>query len=493
MFENLVLGFQSVLEPMNILVIIFGVIAGVSIGALPGLTSTMGVVLLLPFTFAMEPTPGILSMIALYCGTQYGGAIPGILFNVPGTSEAAITSIEGYPLTKKGKAGQALGTSVIVSSIGGLVGVIILVVMSQVLAKIAISFAAPEYFCLSIFGFSMVINLKPGAEIKNLIGGLLGLFLATVGTDLLSGYQRFSFGLVNLTSGISFIPVMIGLFAITEVFRQAEMWKTEKKVEISDIDFTKLPKFKELWNLKYNVLRSILIGFFIGALPAAGSTVATFIAYNEANKWSRNPEMFGKGTLEGISAAESANNAGATGALLPTMILGIPGSAVTAVILGALMIHGMRPGPLLLIKQPKFVYSIFVGMGMSSIVLLLVGVWGVKIFAQMLRVPANILNAVIIVLCVVGSYALKNNTADLWVMLITGILGYLLRRTGFSPLTIVIGLVLGQIIEISFRQTMILFDNNLLIFILRPYSLIFLILTILGPFWQQLRGKISKH
>ena len=485
MLENLLLGLSAIISWSNFLSVVLGVIGGVLIGALPGLTSTMGATLLLPFTFAMEPVAGIAAMVSLYCGSQYGGSIPAILINTPGTSEAAVTAIDGYALTRKGMAGQALGTSVISSALGGLLGVIILIFLSPLVARIAISFAAPEYFCLALFGMSMVVSLEAGSELKNIIGGLTGLFLATVGTDALSGYQRFTFGSLDLVDGLNFIPVMIGVFAAAEVFRQAKAQKSEELC-LDKVEFSKLPSIKDLCLLRWSILRSIFIGAFIGALPAAGSTLATFISYSEAKRWSKKPEDFGQGILEGVAAPEAANNAGAAGALLPTMTLGIPGSAVTAVILGGLMVHGMRPGPLLFINQPRFVYAVYIGMGMASFVMLLIGIYGVKLFAQMLRVPNNILNAIIIVLCVVGSYVLKNNVADVWIMLIAGLIGHGLKKAGFPSLAIILGMVLGRTLEVSLRQTMVLFDSDLTVFLTRPYSLVFLCLSIISAFWPQI-------
>ncbi len=484
MIENIFLGVKAILSPFNFLTILFGVVSGVLIGALPGLTSTMGVTIMLPFTFMLDPIPGIALLVALYVGSQYGGSIPGILLNTPGTSEAAVTAVDGYKLAQKGMAGQALGTSVIASAIGGLIGVILLIIFAPTVAKIAISFAAPEYFCLALFGMSMVVNIEAGSELKNIIGGLTGLFLATVGIDSLTGFPRFTFGSVSLTSGISFIPVMIGIFAAAEVFRQAESWVMRQFK--FDTNISKLPAVRDIWGLKWSMLRSIGIGTLIGALPAAGSTLATFIAYNEAKRWSKHPEKFGTGILEGVAAPEAANNAGAAGAMLPTMTVGIPGSAVTAVILGGLMVHGMRPGPLLFVNQPQFVYSVFMGMFISNLLLLFLGLFGVKLFANVLKIPAYILNAIVIVLCVVGSFVLRNNIADVWIMLISGVVGHTIKKAGFSPLPIIIGMVLGSIFEVSFRHTMVLFDNDLTVFFTRPYAAIFLAFTLISAFWMQI-------
>jgi len=491
MFENFLMGLYSILQPINIFSVLVGVVSGITIGALPGLSATMGAALLLPFTFVMEPIPAIAMLSALYCGATYGGSISAILINTPGTPAAAVTTLDGYKLAQKGKAGKALGASVIASGIGGLFSVLVLMLVAPQLAKIAITFAAPEYFALAIFGLSMVTNIKSGNELKNIIGGLTGLFLATVGMDRLTGFPRFSFGNVYLLSGINFIPVMIGLFAAAEVFRLAETWD---KSETINTDFSDLlPKIDEILPLKWSILRSAIIGTFIGILPAEGGTVAAFISYNEAKRWSKHPEKFGTGILEGVTAPETANNAATGGAMIPTLTLGIPGSSTTAVILGGLMIQGLRPGPLLFVQQPNFIWSIFVAMAIANIFFLFAGLFGVKIFAQVTRIPINILGPIIMVLCVIGSYALHNSIADVWVMLIAGLIGSSFRKIGFSPAPIVLGMVLGELIEVSLRQTMIIFDNNLLIFFARPYSAVFLGLAVLSVLWPFIRKSFKKR
>jgi len=490
MTENLLLGLNAILEPANLIAIMIGVLAGVTVGALPGLTATMGAALVLPFTFAMNPIAAIAMLSSLYCGAMYGGSVSAILVNTPGTPAATITSLDGYELTKQGKAGKALGAAVIASGIGGLFSVVVLILLAPQIAKIAISFAAPEYFALAIFGISMVVNISAGSELKNLIGGLLGVFLSTVGIDKLTGYTRFSFGNADLMAGIDFIPVMIGLFAAAEIFRLADTWIKSN----INLDFiSELPKFKEFWSLKYSILRSSIIGTFIGILPAEGGTVASFISYNEARRWSKDSSKFGTGILEGITAAESANNAATGGAMIPTLTLGIPGSSVTAIILGGLMIQGLRPGPLLFVNQPRLVYSVFVAMAFANIFFLIVGLFGAKLFAQVTKIPTYILTPIVMSLCFVGSYALNNSVLDVWIMLIAGIFGFYMKKIGFSPVPIVLGLVLGELIEVNFRQAMTIFDDNLLVFFTRPYSAVFLTLALISVGWPFLSKHLRKR
>jgi len=483
------IGLSAIFEPMNFLAVLAGVVSGMTIGALPGLSATMGAALIVPFTFFMEPIPAIAMLSALYCGATYGGSISAILVNTPGTPAAAVTTLDGYELSKQGHAGKALGTAVIASGLGGIFSVVILIFVAPQVAEIALKFADPEYFSLAIFGVSMVANISSDNELKNIIGGMIGIFLATVGMDSLTGFPRFTFGFSSLTSGIDFIPVMIGLFAFAEVLRQAQTYiKSETNTEIAGL----LPSFKELWPLKWSMLRSAVIGTFVGILPAEGGTVASFIGYNEAKRWSKHPEKFGTGLLEGVAAPETANNAATGGAMVPTLTLGIPGSSTTAVILGGLMIQGLQPGPLLFATQPKFVYSIFVAMGLANILFLIVGLGGAKVFAQVTKIPIYILNPIVMVLCIIGSYSLGNNVADVWIMIITGLIGFVIKKVGFSPAPIVLGLVLGSLVEVSFRRAMTIYDHNYLIFFQRPFSAIFLSLALLSILWPFIT-KTIKH
>jgi putative tricarboxylic transport membrane protein len=491
--DQLIVGFMTIIEPMNFLAVFVGVLGGMILGAMPGLTAPMGVALLIPFTYGMMPVPAITMLVSLYCGATFGGSIAAILVHAPGTPAAAATTFDGYPLAQKGQAGKALGMACISSAIGGLFSVLVLIMLAPILAEVAIKFGPPEYFALSIFGLSMISSLGSKSVAKNLLGGTIGVFIACVGMDEISGFSRYDFGLTHLMDGVSFIPVMIGLFAATEIFRQAE--GGIKKIVVDKKISGMLPTWKEIKSVKTTLVRSSLIGTFIGILPAEGGTVASFIGYNEAKRFSKTPEKFGTGCLEGVAAPECANNAATGGAMIPTMALGIPGSGTTAVILGALLIHGMRPGPLLFIQNANVVYAVFVGMFFANVMFLGLGLGGAKIFSQILRVPNYVLSPIILVLCLVGTYALHNNMADVWIMLICGLVGYKMKAYGFAAAPIVLGLVLGELIEISLRRSLIVFDNNAFVFFTRPWSLLFIVLTILGlcaPFitsWLENRGK----
>ncbi len=477
--DQLMMGFMTIMEPMNFLAVFVGVLGGMIIGAMPGLDGPHGSsALLIPFTYGMPPVPAITMLVSLYCGATFGGSIAAILVHAPGTPAAAATTFDGYPLAQKGQAGKALGMACISSAIGGLFSVVVLILLAPVLAEIAIKFGPPEYFALAIFGLSMISSLGSKSVVKNLLGGTIGVFISCVGMDSISGFSRYDFGITHLMDGISFIPVMIGLFAATEVFRQAE--NGIRKVVIDRKISGLLPTWQEIKSVKTTLIRSSLIGTFIGILPAEGGTVASFIGYNEAKRFSKTPEKFGTGCLEGVAGPECANNAATGGAMIPTMALGIPGSGTTAVILGALLVHGMRPGPLLFLQHTNVVYAVFVGMFVANLMFLGLGLGGAKIFSQILRVPNYVLSPIILVLCVVGTYALHNNMADVWIMLICGLIGYKMKSYGFAAAPIVLGLVLGELIEISLRRSLIVFDNNPFIFFTRPWSLAFIILTILG-------------
>ena len=486
MLDQLIVGFMTIMEPTNFLAVFAGVLSGVIIGAMPGLTAPMGCALLIPFTYGMAKVPAITMLVSLYCGATFGGSIAAILVHAPGTPAAAATTFDGYPMAQKGQAGKALGMACISSAIGGLFSVIVLILLAPALANIAITFGPPEYFALSIFGLSMISSLGSKSVLKNLLGGTIGVFIACVGMDEISGFTRYDFGITHLMDGISFIPVMIGLFAATEVFRQSEVGI--RKVVIDRKISGLLPTWEDIKSVKTTLIRSSLIGTFIGILPAEGGTVASFIGYNEAKRFSKHPEKFGTGILEGVAAPECANNAATGGAMIPTMALGIPGSGTTAVILGALLVHGMRPGPLLFLQHTNVVYAVFVGMFLANLMFLGLGLGGAKVFSQILRVPNYVLSPIILVLCVIGTYALNNNMADVWIMLICGLVGYKMKEYGFAAAPIVLGLVLGELIEISLRRSLIVFDNNPFIFFTRPWSVVFIVLTILGLFSPAIRS-----
>jgi len=478
--DHFIQGFSILADPYSLFVIVAGTIGGVIIGALPGLSSTMAVALLLPFTVSMDVVPAIAMLSALYCSGTYGGSITAILINSPGTPAACATAFDGYPLAEKGQAGRALGMAVWGSFFGGTFSVFVLLLAAPALARLAYDFGAPEYFALALFGMSMLASISGESAVKNLIGGAFGLLIATVGIDFTTGVERFTFGFPELMDGIDFIPVMIGIFGLSELLTQANVLdRVYRHIAAEAVKLPSREDFKKVWKC---MVRSCGIGTFIGILPAEGGTVAAMIAYNEAKRWSKEPEMFGHGALEGVAGPETANNAATGGAMVPTLALGIPGSATTAVIMGALMVHGIRPGPHLFIEQPDFLYAIFASMLVANVLFLGIGAVGAKLFARITLIPNAFLWPSVFVLAVVGAYSLEQNVVDIYVMLAFGLIGYVGRRYGFSPAPIIMGLVLGEMVENTLKQSLIIFDHNWLRFLERPIVDVFFALTLLGFF-----------
>ena len=482
-------------DPLVIGLIILGTIAGVVVGALPGLSSSMAIALLLPFSLYLEPVPAIALLSALYCAGTFGGPIPAILINEPGAPPAAATAFDGYPMAVKGEAGRALGISAIASSSGGIISVIVLLFAAPFLARVAYSFGPPEYFALAVFGLSMLASISGEAPLKNLIGGCLGLLVATIGVDLTTGIERFTFNVPELYEGVHFIPVLIGLFAVTELLSQAQTLGLEKHgIRLSAV---KLPTLDDLRRVKGSILRSSGIGTLIGVLPAEGGTMAAMIGYNEAKRWSDEPEEFGKGAIEGVAGPEAANNAATGGAMVPTLALGIPGSATAAVILGGLQVQGLRPGPYLFDEQPALLYGIFFAMLLSNTLFLGVGLVGAKLFSRISLVPATLLWPTVFALCFVGAYGLEQSLVDVWIMMISGLAGFVLKRYGFSPAPIIMGLVLGGLVETSLAQSLIIFDQQWTGFLSRPIALVFFALAAIsvlsGPARATIRRLLSRN
>ena len=486
--DAFVSGLVLLADPYLWAVIFVGTVGGVLVGILPGLSSTMATALLLPFTVTMDPVPAISLLAALYCAGTYGGSITAILINAPGAPPAAATALDGYPMALKGEAGRALGMATVASAIGGIFSVLVLMVAAPLLARIAYQFGPPEYFALSIFGLSMLASISGKSSIKNLIGGAFGVLIATVGVDFTTSVERFTFGLPELTEGIHFIPVMIGLFGGSELLAQAaSLGIVYKRIAAVAV---RLPSREDFLKVRNTIIRSCGIGTFIGILPAEGGTVAAMIGYNEAKRWSKEKDQFGKGAIEGIAGPEAANNAATGGAMVPTLALGIPGSATTAVIMGALMVHGLRPGPYLFKEQPDLLFAIFLSMLVANVMFLGLGLAGAKLFARVTLVPRTFLWPSVFVLAMVGAYALAQSLVDVWIMLTFTLLGFLFRRYGFSPAPIIMGLILGELVENSLKQSLLIFEHHWLMFFERPIVVVFFVLTLLGLFGPALWGRL---
>lgn len=473
-------GFISLGDPQLLLVLLVSTLGGVVIGALPGLNATNGAALLLPFTLSMEAIPAIASLVAIYCSATFAGAITAILINTPGTPASATTCLDGYPLAQRGEAGRALGLAVVSSTIGGVLSVICLMIAAPLLARMAYQFTPPEYFALTLFGMSMLASIGEGSPLKNLISGTFGVFLALVGVDMLTSVERFTFGSHDLYDGIGFVPVMIGIFGISELIVQASsLDKRKERVSMKAVQLPTRDDYRQVWK---TILRSSGIGVFIGILPAEGATVASMIGYNEAKRWSKTPEQFGKGAIEGIAGSEAANNAATGGAMVPTLALGIPGSATAAVILAGLMVHGIRPGPSMFTEQANFAYTIFWSMMLVNLLFLVVGLTGAKIFARITLIPTQVLWPCVFMVSIVGAYALDQSMFDVWIVLISGIIGFFMRRYGFSVVPLAIGLILGEMLEQRLGQSMVMLDEKWWLMFTRPLALLFFCLTIAALF-----------
>tara|TARA_B110000971_G_scaffold214790_1_gene247336 strand:- start:3290 stop:4771 length:1482 start_codon:yes stop_codon:yes gene_type:complete len=491
--ENFIYMLAPLLSIELFLVLFFGTLVGLLLGVLPGLGPTTGGALILPFTIVMDPLSAIILLTSIYCAGTYGGAITAILINTPGTPAAAATCLDGYPLAQKGEAGRALGIATIASAFGGIFSVVILVFFAPLLAEVAYQFGQPEYFALAIFGLTMLSSIGEGTPIKNLIAAAFGILISTVGKDFMTSVDRFTFGVNILTEGIGFIPVVVGLFAISEMLVQSTL--LNQAFNRVTLDALKLPTLNDVKLTWKTILRSSGIGSFIGVLPAEGGTVASLIGYSEAKRWSKNPQEFGKGSIEGIAGAEAANNAATGGAMVPTLALGIPGSATTAVILTGLIVHGVRPGPSLFREQPDFLYGIFGAMLFSNIIFFILGFCGAKIFARVTLIPNKLLWPMVFVLSVCGTYSLNQSDVDVWIMLAFGVIGFFMRRFGFSLVPVIIGLILGELVEGTLRQSLVIFDGNWLLFFTRPIVVTFLILSIaalLFPFLKRAKNSMTK-
>lgn len=480
--ELLINGFHNLLlQPISILLGVCGIVVGLIIGILPGLTATMGVAILLPFTFGMEPISALLMLSGVFFGGVYGGSITAILLNIPGTPAAAATALDGYELTKKGKAGLALGFATIGSVFGGFLSVLILIFLAPILAKFALEFSAPENFALALFGLSIIISISGKSILKGLITGFIGLLVATIGLDPMTGYPRFTFGNQELMN-IPFIPVMIGLFAGSEAFKTISEanYIQRNHIQIPSI----IPKLKEIKDQLFLIIRSGFIGSCIGSIPGAGADIAAFVSYNEAKRFSKHKDKFGTGHIEGVAASEAGANGCTGGAMLPMLSLGIPGDAVTAVMLGALTLQGLQPGPLLFKEHSDLVFTLFSGMLICYISLLIIGFSTLKYLVKILSMPKAYLIPIILCLCIVGTFAINNSVFDIGIMLVSGVLGFLFRMRDFPASPIVLAMIMGPMAESNFRRSLALYNGNIDFLYSRPITLILLsiaLLTVLVP------------
>jgi putative tricarboxylic transport membrane protein len=475
-------GFLLLASPKVILIIMISAIYGLFVGAMPGLTATMAAALLVPFTFYMDPVPALVSIVTMSAMAIFAGDIPAALIRIPGTPSSAAYTQDSFELTKQGKAEMVLGVDVVFSAIGGLMGAVILMTSAPLLAEIAFKFTTFEYFWLATMGLSATVMVS-GSLIKGALSMILGLFFSTVGVDITLGYPRFTFGVIELLNGVNFIPAMIGLFGVSEVIRS--VMQGELAYPIARVKSEKI--FSGMWKLfrryKVNVLRSGLLGTYIGVLPGAGADIAAWLAYAISKRFSKEPEKYGKGSIEAIIDSGTANNSCLAGDWVPALVFGIPGDSITAIVIGVLFMKGLRPGPMIFEQQPEIIYAVYLAFIIANILMVPFGYLAIKFSSQMLRVPRNILMPGILMFCIVGSFAINNATFDVGTMMVMGVIGYFLEGNGFPVAPVVLGIVLGPIVEKNFMMSMIKTDWDVFQFFTRPVSAVLCILTIFVWFY----------
>ncbi|TSA48432.1 MAG: tripartite tricarboxylate transporter permease [Deltaproteobacteria bacterium] len=471
-FHSLMHGFSIFFTPYNLWMAVVGCFFGTIVGILPGLGPSATIALLIPFTFGMDATPAMIMITSIYYGSKYGGSTTSILINVPGEGASVVTTFDGYQMALQGRAGAALGISAIGSFIGGVLGTFGLIFVAVPLANFSLEFGPAEYFSLILMGMLTIVFVGGKSISKSLMSGVLGLALGVVGTDVVQGAPRFVYDVPELMDGISFVVVVMGVFGIGEVLISAEEFM---KMDSIKVPFSKLwPTLKDLADSKWAIIRGTVVGFLVGALPGAGSTIASFLSYGLEKSVSKHPERFGKGAIEGVAGPETSNNAACSGAMAPLLALGIPGSGATAVMLGALMLYGLKPGPMLFHTSPDFVWALIASMFVGNVILLIMNLPMVPLFALSLRISYSILYPIIILICVIGVYSLNSNAFDVWVMLLFGVAGYFMKKYDISGAPLIIGLVLGPIMEKNLYRALALGQGKISVFVTRPISAVLL-------------------
>jgi putative tricarboxylic transport membrane protein len=497
--ENLFLGFSVAITPFNLGIAVLGVLLGTVIGVLPGLGGANGVAILLPLTFTMPPTSAIILLTSIYWGALFGGAITSILFNIPGEPWSVATTFDGYPLARQGQGGQALTAAFSSSFVGAFFSIVLITFFAPLLAELALKFGPPEFFAIQLLTFSSFIGLGGGNPLKSFVSILLGFILATVGLDIVTGQLRLTFGVTDLMKGFDFIIAVIGLFGIGEILLSVEEGlrfhgaRTGMNLRVVLDTWKVLPRYARTF------VRGSVIGFWMGFKPG-GATPASFMSYAFAKRFSKHPERFGKGELEGIVAPETAAHAAGVAAMLPMLTLGIPGSPTAAVMLGGLIIWGLQPGPLLFKERPEFVWGLIASMYTGNLIGVLMVLLFVPCFAAILRVPFAILTPLIVVVCAIGAYAVHSSMIDVWYMLVFGVVGYVFKKLDYPLAPLVLALVLGDLAENALRQSLIMSQGSLAIFATRPIAglisalaIFFFLLPVLTPWWQRFRRSRVAH
>jgi len=492
MFNSLFAALPGIFHWSPILAMVVATGAGILVGAMPGLSATMGVALLIPFTFGMQPLTALAAMAGMYNGAIYGGSIAAILLNIPGTPAAVCTTLDGHPMAKRGEGVLALQTSVISSAFGGVISAFALMFVAPYLAALALRFGPAEYFWVAVLGLSTIASFIGGSTIKGLISGFMGLLVSTIGMDPITGIQRFDFGTTYLLDSIPLLVTLIGLFSIPEVYLILEKsGKNQQQVDISLRNSASWNWVKDTAQSWMIWLRSSVIGVIVGMLPGAGASIASFIAYDDTRRRSKSSELFGKGHIDGVKASETANNAVTASSLAPMLAFGVPGNSVAAVMIGGLMIHGLQPGPNLFVKNSSIVYGLMWAMLLTNFLMLGFGYFGSRLFAQCLRIPPTLMASAIAVLSVVGTYSINNSMGDVYAMLISGFVGIIMLRLRIPVAPAVLGIILGGIAESSLRRALLLANSPLDLFT-GPLSAIMVILTLLSLTYPIYRNYIHK-
>jgi len=488
---NLLHGFSIALQPYHLLLVTVGGILGTIVGMLPGLGPATGVAVLLPITFTMGPTAALITMTGIYYGAMFGGSRSSILINTPGDGAALAATFDGYPMAMKGKAESALAISAIASFIGGLIAAIFMVVLATPVSKFALIFGPAEYFLLMVAALSMTASMSKGKMLKGFMSMVFGLMIATVGIDSMSGIKRFTFGVLELQTGIDFLIVIIGIYALGEVFKSFKaLLSGQKKAQT---EFGRIWVTKDEWKRsKWPILRSAPLGFIIGALPGAGGTMASLMAYNNEKQMSKYPEEFGEGAIEGLAAPESANNAASVGALIPMLTLGIPGSGTTAVMMGALLMLGIQPGPLLFTQHPDIAWGLIASMFIGNLILAVVNIPLAGILVRVLAIPAKILYPIVLGLSFVGAYAISNSPVEFYLLVLFGLLGYIMKNVDIPTAPMILACIVGGTMEQSFRQAIRLSDGSLGIFVGSGLAISLIALTVGSVVFPSVKARFTK-
>ncbi len=468
-------GFAVALQPINLLYCFIGVFIGTLVGVLPGIGPVSAMSLLLPVTLSGTPESGIIMMAGIYYGSMYGGSTTSILVNIPGEAASVVTCIDGHEMAKQGRAGPALGMAALASFAAGTFAVLALMLVAPSLARVAIAFGPPEYFSLMLLGLTILSFLSQGSMAKSLLMACVGLVLGLIGMDQITAQPRLTFDRLELLDGVGLVPIVMGLFGVAEILANLEQ-KLEREVIKANIG-SLWPTLADWAASKWPIIRGTVLGFFLGILPGGGAVIASFASYALEKKMSRTPERFGKGAIEGVAGPEAANNAAAGGAFIPLMTLGIPPNVVMALLLGAFIIHGLQPGPLLMVQKPDLFWGIVASMYIGNVMLLVLNMPLIGMWVQVLKLPYRILFPLILMFCIVGVFASGNAVFDVFVMVVFGVLGYLMRKFGYEPAPLVLAFVLGPMLENNLRKSLILSHGDFMFFIERPISAVCLALA----------------